>query len=86
MNLGKINGEFKENELVQEVTKFIERIKKDLFAHLYLNNDWLNIWRNILSKGSSKKLKRKLKYLIDLTKSRAFKRDRHTYGINRTIW
>ena len=27
-NLGKINGEFKENELVQEVTKFIEKDKK----------------------------------------------------------
>ena len=43
-NLSKINGEFKENELVQEVTKFIEKDKKDLFAHLYLNNDWFNIW------------------------------------------
>ena len=27
-NLSKINGEFKENELVQEVTKFIEKDKK----------------------------------------------------------
>ena len=27
-NLGKINGEYKENELVQEVTKFIEKDKK----------------------------------------------------------
>ena len=27
-NLNKINGEFKENELVQEVTKFIEKDKK----------------------------------------------------------
>ena len=27
-NLSKINGEFKTNELVQEVTKFIEKDKK----------------------------------------------------------
>ena len=49
-NLEKINGEYKGNELVEEVTKFIEKDKKDLFALLCLNNDWFNIWRNILPK------------------------------------
>ena len=32
-NLSKINGEYKNNELVGEVVKFLEKIKKDLFAH-----------------------------------------------------
>ena len=31
-NLSKINGEFKDNELVTEVIKFIEKDKKDQFA------------------------------------------------------
>ena len=32
-NLGKINGEYKDNELVTEVIKFIEKDKKDQFVH-----------------------------------------------------
>ena len=31
-NLSRINGEYKDNELVTEVIKFIEKDKNDLFA------------------------------------------------------
>ena len=32
-NLNKINGEYKNNELVSEVIDLSQKIKKDLFAH-----------------------------------------------------
>ena len=32
-NLSKINGEYKDNELVSKVIRFIEKEWKDLFAH-----------------------------------------------------
>ena len=37
-NLSKINGEYKDNELVGEVIKFIEKDKKDRFVHHQIKN------------------------------------------------
>ena len=36
-NSSKINGQFKNNELINEVISFIAKIKKTLFAHLKNN-------------------------------------------------
>ena len=44
-NLSKINSEYKDNELVSEVIRFIEKDKKDLLL-TKLNYDWSNFWRN----------------------------------------
>ena len=69
-NLSKINGEYKENDLVLEVTNFISKDKKrPICTPNCLNNDRFNIWRNAFSKGNFKKSKkREIKYLIiDLT-------------------
>ena len=45
-NLAKINGEFKDNDLVKEVIRFYSKRQKKTYLHTTdLNNDWLNIWR-----------------------------------------
>ena len=45
-NLSKINGEHKDNELVSEVIRFIEKDKKTYLLTTKLNYDWFNFWRN----------------------------------------
>ena len=56
-NLSKINGEFKGNELVDEVINFIAKDKKRAIC-TPLNkeqNDRINIWRNRFPKRNPEK-------------------------------
>ena len=49
-NLNRINGEYKDNELVSEVIRFIEKDKKTNLGTTKLIYDCLYFWRNRFSK------------------------------------
>ena len=63
-NLNKINGDYKDNELVIEVIKFMKKIKKGRFVcrkpKIY---DWADFWGNRFSKIYTKKSKKNLNIL-----------------------
>ena len=83
-NLSKINGEYKDNELVREVVKFIEKDKKGRFVHhLIKTYDWVNFWRYRTSKIYFKKNKKKTKvFNYRFNKKKTFKKDKNSHPVS----
>ena len=83
--LSKINGEYKDNELVNEVITFIEKDKKRPICSPQIKIIMIGLifGETDFPKQILKKIKKKEKYLIiDLTKNKIFKKDKNSYSVS----